>query len=141
MKLTGQVKNGKRIYDNLAALSITLHDLEGQRFEETLRRERKVRSTEANRRYFGVILPLVRDCIDRGRVDAKLEPIAWDQDKWKDDLHDQLVRRHAGVEDTVIGPIRKQTHTMDTKQFFDFTESVTRWLAEQGYYVPEEGEE
>lgn len=143
MKLTGTIRGGRRVYDSPAAAVIAERAIgEGKRFTEYLDREVQTRSEQANKRYWKVIVPLVRYYIDEDRKIQKLPPIEWPvkEKEWKYKVHDALVARHVGVDETPIGPIRKPTHTMSTPEFFALTESVARWLGEHGFNVPEEGE-
>lgn len=142
MKLTGKVQAAKFLPDNPAAWIICLRHFDGKAVSVEMTTE-TLRSNKANRRYFGVILPLVRFVIDEDRKEHGLPPIKWHPTKWKDDIHERLVVRHAGVvvENTVIGPVRLHTSKMSKREFYLFTESIARWLAELGFYVPEQGEE
>lgn len=144
MKLSGKVQAGKLIPDDLAAWAICLRHFEGKRVAVEMDTESELRSNPANKRYWAAIVPLVRHVIDEDRKEKGQEPIAWHPSKWKDDIHERLVLRHAGVtaDDTLIGPVRKHTSKMGKREFYLFTESISRWLAEEcGYYVPELGED
>jgi hypothetical protein len=141
VKIIGKADRGRFLPDDPGAWAICLRHHEGKRVTVEMDVLRGTRSDAANRRYFGTILPMVRAFIDEERAANDQPPMDWGPgDEWKERLHASLVARHAGVEETVIGPIRKSTRVMTTREFFDYTESVTRWLAEHGWYVPEQAE-
>lgn len=142
MKLAAKVQTGRLDWYDPAALAICLRHFEGQFVEVDIDRPGDVRTNKANRRYWKVIVPMVRAAIDEDRKEHGQPPLVWHPSarKWKWELHERLVARHVGVDETIVGPIRKPTHTMSTPEFFNFTESVTRWLASLGWYVPEQGE-
>jgi hypothetical protein len=141
VKLAAKVDKGRVVWADPASLAITMRHFEGQPVQIEITKQTQTRSDQSNRRYFGVLLPMVRAFIDEDRKENGLPPLDWGAgDEWKDRLHASLVARHAGVDETPIGPVRKSTRVMTKEQFFAYTESVTRWLAEHGWYVPEQGE-
>jgi hypothetical protein len=142
MKLRALVEKGRLVWADQGTLAITMRHFDGKRVVVEIEKEAPVRSLQSNKRYFSVILPMVRAFIDADREENGLPPMEWGTgDEWKDRLHGALVPRHAGVVETPIGPIRKSTRVMTQAEFNDYVESVTRWLAEKGWYVPEQGEE
>lgn len=132
MKLTGQIRKGRRIYDNPAAVAIANMDVgEGRRFEETFERWRPIRSDQANRRYWGLLIPLAQHVLSQTR-DLPLS---------KEQVHFVLVSAFAGCDITSLGPVPVPTRSMDTGQFSTYCEKVQAWLADAGIAVPEMNEQ
>lgn len=142
MKFIATIKAGKLLPSPPESWPIAMREYEGKQVTVEIEPVRERRSDAANKRWFGVLLPLVRHVIDESRRDAGEPPMDWGPgDEWKDRLHDSLVVRHAGVIETAAGPIRKSTRIMSKREFYLLTESVVRWLAELGFFVPELGEQ
>jgi hypothetical protein len=138
MKLTGVVKNGRPTFAERDLLIAGREIGEGKPCEAEITPPKKTRTPRANSRYWTVLLPLVRHSINENRMHQGLPPIPGDK-QTMEEIHAQMVRRMVGVDDTVIGPIRKPTHTMSTREFWLYTEKVTLWLREQGWEI--DGEE
>lgn len=135
MKLTGKVKAGKLAWSSEAELAIALRQIgEGNPFEAELEKPKKTRTPRANSRYWTVLVPLVRHTINEHRMHQGLPPLP-KTEAVKQEIHAALVRKHIGVIDTPIGPIRETTHDKDSKRFWRFTEDVTLWLREQGWEI------
>lgn len=134
MRLTGVIKNGRKVYDDPAMALVAPKSIgEGERFVETLEKQTQRRSNAANSRYWAAIVPVYRYLINEELKGQGIEVT-------KEEVHEQLVRRFAGVVETSIGPVRKSTSSMTTKEFYEFTERCAAHLAELGYFVPELGE-
>lgn len=140
MKLRGVVRRGLPAWDDEAAVRIACREIgEGQRFECDIERPKTRRSTNANARYWKVLVGLTRHTINEQRQRENLPPLP-DSEEVRLEIHAALVRKFVGVEDSPIGPIRKRTKTMTTREFWMFTEHVALWLREQGWEVPDEAE-
>lgn len=129
VKLEGTVTNGRLVCDPVS-WSIAMREFEGREVVVEIDRKREVRSTRANARYWTVLVPLARHCLNLKRGSDQL-PLN------KDEVHYLLVTAFAGSEVTELGSVPVRTRTMNTQQFHHFTEQVSLWLREQGYPVPE----
>lgn len=132
MKLTGRVVAGKFTPDLPAAWPIAMREFDGKRVTLEIEAEKSRRSTQANARYWAVLVPLAAHCLNLKR--PGLLPLN------KDQVHALLVTAFVGSEETELGTVPVHTRTMDTKAFHRFTEQVELYLSEQGYAVPDDGE-
>jgi hypothetical protein len=126
MKFSGEVRKGKLLIDP-ASLAIALREFDGKRVTLEIQAEKPLRTLQANRRYWGVIVPLAGDLLGKTR-DVPLS---------KDQVHYVLVAAFAGCDETPLGLVPLRTSTMTTAQFAAYCEAVTVWLAEHGYRVPD----
>ena len=96
--------------------------LKGKRVEVTVRRYREQRSNEANRFYWGCVVPLLAEEFGY----EKLE------------MHEVLAMHFLRIEDCPItgAPRRKRTPDTDTAEFAAYTDSCIRLAAEHGIVVP-----
>jgi hypothetical protein len=131
MKLTGVVKDGRRIYDNPAAPVIANQDMEGKRFLETFERLPNTRTLKQNARHWTLLIPLVQECLKQ-KQGVILS---------KDQAHELVVRAFVGQIDTALGPVRKETKNLSVTDFADMDREITAWLQEEGWHVPERHEE
>lgn len=133
MRLTGKMVKGRRVYDDPVSFAIANREVgEGERFEEEFDRLRERRSTRANRRYWGVLVPLARHALNLKR--PGLLPLN------KTQTHALLVTAFLGSEETPLGPVPVATRESDTKTFHRLTSQTELWLGEQGFVIPEEHE-
>lgn len=122
MKLTGVVKNGRRVYDNPAGPIIALQDIgEGRRFVETIERERSQRSIQQNKRHWSLVVSLWQEAMRQQRGLAMSA----------DQVHDMLCRAFIGVVETPYGPVRKESKTLTTEEFAHFEDQCLLALEEQ----------
>lgn len=121
MNLTGTVKGGKRVYDNPAAPIIALQDIgEGNRFTETIERQKSQRSASQNARHWATVVPLWQECMrqTRGLVMSR------------DQVHDMLCRAFIGTLETPYGPVRKESKSLSTAEFVRFEDECLLALEE-----------
>jgi len=130
MKFKASASKGRIVFDPVA-LAIATRHFEGKRLRVVIEEEKPVRTTRANRRYFGVLIPLAGHYLDNHPTREGLPPLS------KLKVHAVLVSAFLGDEATALGPIPMETHTLDTKAFFGFTEKVEQWLNTLGYHVPD----
>lgn len=103
-----------------------LDKLRGAPVELTIRRFRNKRSDQANRFYWGVVVPLIA------------EHCGYE----KDELHELLAMRFLRIDDDPItgSPRRKHTPATDSKEFGEYVDSCIRFATELGVYIPQPGE-
>lgn len=103
--------------------------LKGKTVEVIVRPERKHRSMNANRYYWGIV-------VAAGSEWSGYEP---------EEFHQAMKGIHLPRKQLVL-PTGEQietlasTHDMDTEAFGEFVNRVVKWLAEQGCYVPASSE-
>lgn len=130
-EFSGVVRGGKVELDDKVGWSAELARLNGKRVRVSLGPVETRRSTDANRRYWGVLVPLAGHLLSRDR----LLPLS------KKQVHYVLASAFVGTEESPLGvPVPMETHTLNTEQFHIFTTKVEVWLAENGYQVPAPGE-
>jgi hypothetical protein len=139
IKHRGKVVNGKRIYDNFNLHIESIHDLEGQRFEETIKLEHKSVSNDAHGYYRGGVLG---ECMDyelfRGWERAEIhEHFAGLYLSYK--KHTKYIDKS---ENTSFKEETKTQSTADlsSKEMFEYCERCIQWCAERGIIIktPEE---
>lgn len=103
-----------------------LSTLSGKPVEITVRQFRQKRSSQANRYYFGVVIPLLSEATGYER----------------DEMHELLAMRFLRIEDDPVtgSPRRRRTPDTDTKEFAEYVDRCIRFAAELGVYVPAPGE-
>lgn len=106
-------------------------EYEGKRVLVEIDEEKERRSLRANARYWGVLVPLAGHLLSKTRD----VPLSSKQ------VHYVLVSAFAGCDETPLGLVPVETHTMDKPTFHAFNERVALWLGENGYPVPGPGEE
>ena len=96
--------------------------LAGSFVEVTIRKQRTQRSPQANRYYFGVVVPLIA------------EHCGYD----KQEMHELLAMRYLRIEDDPVtgSPRRKHTPETDTTEFTDYVDACVRFAAELGVVIP-----
>ncbi len=100
-----------------------LRSLAGEYVEVIVRKKRFQRSSQANRYYFGVVIPLLaKHCGYE-----------------KDEMHELLAMRFLRIEDDPItgSPRRKHTPETDTAEFAAYVDSCIRLAAELGVVIPD----
>jgi hypothetical protein len=117
---------GKIVYDYPSRYGSWLGKLAGKRVEVIVRRERVQRSTQANRYYWGVVVPLLAE--------------EWGYEK--QEMHEVLAMHFLRIEDCPVtgAPRRKRTPDTDTAEFAAYTDSCIRLAAEHGIVVPSPNE-
>jgi len=134
LKHFGKVVNGKRIYYNFNLHAETLHDLEGQEFEEAIKLKHKKVSTDAHGYYRGGILG---ECMEYELFKG------WKRDEIHDDHFSPLflsykktVKYIAGEETMFRDKIETQsTADLSSKDMFEFCEKCIQWCAENGIVI------
>jgi len=99
-----------------------LQHLAGKPVEVTIKLHRPQRSSQANRYYWGVVIPLIA------------EHCGYE----KDEMHELLAMRFLRIEDDPVtgSPRRKHTPETDTTEFADYVDACMRFGAELGVYIP-----
>lgn len=109
-------------------LDTFLRTVKNQPVSVTVKRERATRSSQANRYYWGVVVPLIAEHLGYQ----------------KDELHEALKQKflRLDAEPDEHGLVRvKSTATLNTKEFADYVENVATWAgAEFGLNIPAPGE-
>lgn len=100
-----------------------LASLKGKPVDVVVRVHRDARSTQQNRYYFGVVVPLI--AVHCGYTPAE--------------MHELLAMRFLRLEDDPItgSPRRRHTPETDTAEFAAYLESCIQFAAELGVVVPE----
>lgn len=113
---------GLLVLDRPKDYAAYVRGLAGSFVEVTCRKERSQRSQQANRFYFGAVVPLIADYC------------GYD----KQEMHELLALRFLRIEDDPItkSPRRKHTPETDTQEFSDYVEACIRFAAELGVVVP-----
>lgn len=105
---------------------------EGRPFAATFKVVRDIRSLSQNRRYHGLIVPMVREILSVG------QPLPFS----KDEVHWALKRAFIGVRESRLGPIPKSSKELDVPQFAAFMNESESWMATQwGIVVPQFGDD
>lgn len=97
----------------------------------TLEPERLQRTTQQNRWYWGMVVPLVADYLSQGRE----VPLSNDQ------AHYVLKSAFLGVEETPLGTVPKSTRRLSVEEFSLYCDKiVSHAAAEWGMNIPAPGE-
>ena len=129
VKLRGEVRKGQLVIEPVG-LAIACRDLDGRRVTVEIEAEKAIRTIRANKRYWKVLIPLGIDYFSKTR-DVPLS---------KYQVHFIFASAFLGVIQTELGVlVPMETHTLDTHEFYDFTENVTAFLTQKGYTIPEYG--
>ena len=93
-------------------MSVHLQSMKDKPVEVTVKIHRENRSSQANRYYFGVVVPLIA------------ESCGYE----KDEMHELLAMRFLRVEDDPVtgSPRRKHTPETDSKEFAEFVDCCIR---------------
>lgn len=121
MKRLATVEGGRLELSGLEAF-------EGKRVVVSVELEKGRRSNAANARYWGVIVPVCASILSQGRE----LPLSPDQTHWL------LKSAFLGCYETPLGLVPKESHTLDTHAFFDFTSAVeAHFRSEYGATFPD----
>jgi hypothetical protein len=116
----GAVTKGKFRADNELAFKVAFAKHEGKRVCVIVDRETKKRSSGQNSYYWGVIIELIS------------EWTGYTKDETHDMLRGMFLRkRKEGLPDTI-----RSTTELSTVEMEEYHESIRRWGAEQGVYIP-----
>lgn len=96
----------------------------------SLELSRNKRSSQANRRYFGVVVPVCAQILSRGRA----LPLSKEQTHWL------LKSAFLGSEETPLGLVPKDSHTLSTEEFSEYTERIEAHFRAEFGAVFEESE-
>ncbi len=128
---------GRIVPDVQSVWAVSLRQFAGKRVVVTIETQGKRRSAQANRYWYGMVIPTFQEIWSQGRTAIGLPPYD------KDQTHDVLVQALAGYED---GPlpgtrVRVSTSGMDTAMFHKLVEAA-RHLALHEYqmHIPEPGQ-
>lgn len=125
----GKVEHGKFIPENKQLFKSAFYGHEGKRVRVTVERFRNRRSTEQNRYYFGVVVPLIGKAIGEADMEA---------------VHEML-KAEFNYEILVIGDREmrkpKSTAKLETVEFSEYMEKVRMWAAKfLELYIPDPNE-
>lgn len=103
--------------------------MKGKRVTVVLDRERGIRSTAQNSRYWGVIVPVCQEILSQGRT----LPLS------KDQTHFVLKMAFLGQEETPLGPVPMRSRDLDTAQFCTYCDKIeAHFRTELGATFPDE---
>lgn len=116
-------EDGKLVLSSPLAFRQHLAKLSGKSVEVTVRRFRSKRSNEANRYYWGVVVPLLA------------EEFGYE----KEEMHEVLAMHFLRIDNCPVtgAPRRQRTPDCDTSQFALYVDACIRLGAEHGVYVPQ----
>ncbi|HEX6038885.1 hypothetical protein [Longimicrobium sp.] len=116
---------------NRAGWDVVLNGWAGKRVTVQIEPERRTRTNPQLRRYFGCIVPVVRELLSQGRV----VPLS------KLQVHRLLCGAFLGHESTPIGDVPIESKTLDPGQFAAFCDQVeAHFRVEFGAEFPLEAE-
>jgi hypothetical protein len=117
------VRKGKVVVDNPADYAVYISKLEGCRGELIIRKERKARSLNQNRYYFGVVVKILADFT------------GYTPEETHDALRMKFLVVH-GVIDTI-----QSTTELSTVEFEEYMAKIRQWASvEYGVGIPEPNE-
>ena len=117
----GTVAGGKFIPDDRGSFVMAFCPHEGKRVVVTVDRDRKRRSNEQNRYYWGVVLKLIAD-VTGYTTDESHEAMRWEH----------LRKRKDGMPDTT-----HKTSDLNTAEMEEYLTHVREWAAVKlGCYIP-----
>lgn len=117
----GIVKGGRFVPDLQPAWVVWLGKHEGQRVVLTAATVTQIRSTQQNRRYWSLVVPVAAQVLSANR----------DIPFSRDQAHEVLKLAFIGHEDTALGPVAKSSKVLSTAEFAAFCELVEGWLLHQ----------
>lgn len=125
----GKVEKGKVILDTPARYLIQISRLENQRIELILRKEKKDRSNQQNKAYWGIIIEILSEQEAFGGYT-------------KDEIHDALREKFLSYRDEKTGLLKmRSTTSLSTVEFNDYYAQIQRWAAEfLQIYIPDPNE-
>ncbi len=92
-----------------------------KRVSVTIERERIIRSTSQNSRYWSLIVPVVAECWSLKQE----RPISNDM------AHYALKCAFIGVEETPLGPVPKSSKALTVPEFADYMTKIEAYLAQE----------
>jgi hypothetical protein len=116
--------------DAPGAWRVALAALRGRRVELTLEAERTTRTNQQLRRWFGCIVPVVRDVLNAQR-DPLLLPLS------KEQTHRLLVGAFVGHEETPLGLVPIESRTLTPAQFAIVQDKVEAHYRSEGITFPQ----
>ena len=108
----GNVKGGKLKLDNPQSYLVELSNLEGQRIELTIIKERHTRSLSQNKYYWGVVIEILSSYF------------GYDKEEMHEALKFLFLKKH---EDTLVTV--GSTAKLSTVGFTEYIDNVIRWAA------------
>ena len=123
-----------------ATWAASLSELRGQPVVVTITKPKKQRSLQANRYYFGCVVPVFQEIWSLGRTRANPGAPPYD----RDETHEVLVQVLVGYEDGPLpgSRVRKRTSEMDTAAFARFVDAARELaLLQYGCVIPAPGEQ
>jgi hypothetical protein len=127
----GHVSAGKLLLDDPVRWASTLARHAGKRLLVTLESERLQRTTQQNRWYWAMVVPLVAGYLSKGRE----VPLSNDQ------AHYVLKSAFIGVVETPLGPAPKSSRKLSIEEFSLYCDKiVSHAAAEWGMNIPAPGE-
>lgn len=128
---SGTVKGGKVELDDKLGWNALLARLDGKRVRVSVGSVDQRRSSQQNRWYFGVIVPIAAEVLSQGRA----VPLS------KEQAHYVLASAFLGCEETPLGPVPMKTSLLSTAQFATYCERIVAHMAsEWRMHVPMPGE-
>lgn len=127
--LRGRVERGKKIYDSHTRYLVQLSKLEGQRFEEILRKEKSKRSINQNSAYWGIVIEILSEQESFGGYT-------------KEEIHDALRKEFLSKVDPNTGLTRiRSTTDLNTVEFNEYYAAIQRWASSfLNVYIPDPNE-
>ena len=111
--LYGQVKGGKLKLDAPQSYLVELSNLEGQRIELTIRKERHARSLSQNRYYWGVIIEILSN------------HFGYEKEEMHSALRFKFLKKHEDTNLVTAGSTAK----LSTVGFTEYIDEIIRWAA------------
>lgn len=131
LETLAEVRDGKLHIDDRERFAESVRQFSG-RVVLTLETYRRRRSNQQNRYYWGVVVEMVRDGLEKLGHEYSPEEVH-EAMKWK------FLKSH---EDNTDLPTVKSTTILTTKEFEEFCENIRRWASEyMGVVIPEPGQE
>lgn len=129
VEFTSKVINGRMSQGDL--IRMALGEFEGHVITVTIERQKKPRSINQNRYYWGVVVPIVHELFIRtGNVVSR------------DDVHDYLKQEIGRLGNRHIPTpygqkeIPGSTAKLNTQEFENYLDAVRAWAAEFGVVIP-----
>lgn len=118
----GKIEKGRVILDYPEKYVVYLSKLEGERVELTVRKRQTLRSTQSNRYYWGVVIPIIADAIGYE----------------KDECHQALKIKFLGEKDDEDLIRVKSTSKLSVDEFTQYVNQTVRWAAAfLGVFIPD----
>jgi hypothetical protein len=121
----GIIKEGKIKFDDPSRYLVHLSNLEGQRFELTIEKERRGRTLNQNSYYWSVIIEILGN------------HFGYEAEEMHEALKIKFLKKHEDTDLVTVGSTTK----LSTKEFGEYLDKIMRWAAtEHQCYIPEAGE-